>query len=564
MPEEAAAYDAIVVGAGFAGLFMLRRLRGLGLRAHLFEAGDQVGGTWYWNRYPGARCDFPSHDYSYEFDEDLQQEWTWTEHYPSQPEIQRYLAHVADRFGLAADITLGTRVTAAHYDEAARQWNVQASDKAGTVTQARARFVVMATGALSAPRVPDLPGLDSFGGRWFHTAAWPEEKIDFTGRRVAVIGTGSSGVQAITAIAGQAAHLTVVQRTAGFVVPSVNAPLTAAEDRAVKAGYPAFRERARQTFLGVSPGEPGGPSALAVSEAERNAVYEKAWKSGGRVLGAYNDLLFDQAANDTAADFIRGKIAETVDDQDTARRLMPHGYPVGAKRIVLGPGYYDLFNRPNVDLVDLRDTPITAITPAGLRTTGQDGAQELPVDDIVFATGFDALTGPLLAIDIRGTGGRSLRDDWAAGPVTYLGLGIAGFPNLFSVAGPGGPGVLTNVVRTIEHDVEWITALLAYLDSHGYAAIEADPEQQRAWGVEVVEAANRTLFPKANSWYLGANIPGKPRVFMPYAGGLPGYRQICADVAADGYRGFILTKLPRSRPKHSPGTDAWFPPRLTG
>jgi cyclohexanone monooxygenase len=537
------AYDAIVVGAGFAGLFMLRRLRGLGLRARLFEAGDQVGGTWYWNRYPGARCDFPSHDYSYEFDQALQQEWTWTEHYPSQPEIQRYLSHVVDRFGLAPDITLGTRVTAARYDEAAARWTVTATGHDGTPVQATARFVMMATGALSAPRVPDLPGLDSFGGRWFHTAAWPEQPVDFTGRRVAVIGTGSSGVQAITAIAGSAAHLTVVQRTAGFVVPSINGPLTAAEDRAVKADYPAFREKARQTFLGVFPGEAGGPSALAVSEAERTAVYEKAWQSGGRVLASYQDLLVNQESNDTAADFIRGKIAEIVDDKDTARRLTPRGYPVGAKRIVIGPGYYDLFNRENVDLIDLRETPVTSVTPAGFRTQGPDGqVTGHAVDDIVFATGFDALTGPLMAIDIRGAGGQSLRDTWAAGPLTYLGLGIAGFPNLFSIAGPGGPGVLTNVVRTIEHDVEWITALLGYLAEHGCATVEADPRHQQAWGVKVVEVANRTLFPKANSWYLGANIPGKPRVFMPYAGGLPDYRQICQSVADDGYRGFILRR----------------------
>jgi cation diffusion facilitator CzcD-associated flavoprotein CzcO len=544
MPQDVPEYDAIVVGAGFAGLFMLHRLRGLGLRARLFEAGDQVGGTWFWNRYPGARCDFPSHDYSYEFDDALQQEWTWTERYPSQPELQRYLSHVVDRFGLAPDVTLGARVTAVRYDEDARRWTVQAG-RAGmsAAIEARARFVIMATGALSAPRVPDLPGLDSFGGRWFHTAAWPAEPVDFAGRRVAVIGTGSSGVQAVTAIADSAAHLTVLQRTAGFVVPSRNAPLTAAEDRAVKADYLAFRERARQTFLGVAPSVVGGPSALAVSAAERDAVYEKAWNEASGLLGAYQDLLFDQAANDTLADFIRAKIAGIVDDQETAARLSPHGYPVGAKRIVYGPGYYDLFNRPSVDLVDLRATPLVAVSPAGLRTQGPEGqAREHQVDDIVFATGFDALTGPLLAIDIRGAGGQSLRDAWAAGPATYLGLGVAGFPNLLSIAGPGGPGVLTNVVRTIEHDVEWITALLGYLERQGYATVEADPEQQRAWGAKVVEVADRTLFPKANSWYLGANIPGKPRVFMPYAGGLPDYREICQRVADDGYRGFVLTR----------------------
>ena len=543
MPRDVPSYDAIVVGAGFAGLYMLHRLRRAGLRARLFEAGDQVGGTWYWNRYPGARCDFPSHDYSYEFDDALQQEWTWSERYPSQPEIQRYLSHVVDRFGLAGDITLETRVTAAHYDADARRWTVRASDKHGDETVARARFVIMATGALSAPRVPDFPGLDTFGGRWFHTAAWPEQPVDFAGRRVALIGTGSSGVQAATAIADTAARLYVLQRTAGFVVPSRNGPLTAAEDRAVKADYQAFRDRARQTFLGVAPSVVGGPSALAASPAERDAVYEKAWSGGSGLLGAYHDLLVDQAANDTLADFIRGKIAEIVDDQETARRLTPRGYPVGAKRIVYGPGYYDLFNRPEVALVDLSGTPLDTITPGGIRTKGPDGQPaDFEVDDIVFATGFDALTGPLLAVDIRGSGGQGLRDTWAGGPATYLGLCVAGFPNLFSVAGPGGPGVLTNVVRTIEHDVAWIADLLGYLGEHGYVTIEADPAQQRAWGEKVVAVADRTLFPKANSWYLGANIPGKPRVFMPYAGGLPDYREICAGVARDGYRGFILSR----------------------
>jgi len=490
--------DAIVVGAGFAGLYMLRRLREQGLRARLLEAGDQVGGTWFWNRYPGARCDFESHDYSYGFDDRLQQEWTWTERYPGQPEILRYLNHVADRFGLRADITLRARVTTAHYDEDGRRWTVQTDD--GTV--ASARFLIMATGALSAPRVPDFPGLDSFRGRRFHTAAWPGEAVDFTGRRVAVIGTGSSGVQVITEIAPRAAHLYVMQRTAGFVIPSWNRPLTDTEVRAVKDDYPAFRDRARETFLGVYSRASAGPSALAVPEAERTAEYEKAWSAGLGLLGIYGDLIIDQAANDTLADFIRAKIAEIVTDPRTARLLSPRGYPVGPRT----------------------------------ETAAYD------VDDIVFATGFDALTGPLLAIDIRGAGGRVLADEWSAGPATYLGLAVSGFPNLFPIAGPGGPGVLTNVVRTIEHDVDWITGLLGYMGDHGYATAEAGPGEQRAWGERVAAVAGATLFPRANSWYLGANIPGKPRVFMPYAGGLPGYRQICQDIADHGYRGFAFAR----------------------
>jgi cyclohexanone monooxygenase len=345
-------------------------------------------------------------------------------------------------------------------------------------------------------------------------------------------------VQVITEIAPRAAHLYVMQRTAGFVIPSWNRPLTDTEVRAVKDDYPAFRDRARETFLGVYSRASAGPSALAVPEAERTAEYEKAWSAGLGLLGIYGDLIIDQAANDTLADFIRAKIAEIVTDPRTARLLSPRGYPVGAKRIVLGPGYYDLFNAGHVELVDVRTAPITGITPSGPRT--ETAAYD--VDDIVFATGFDALTGPLLAIDIRGAGGRVLADEWSAGPATYLGLAVSGFPNLFPIAGPGGPGVLANVVRTIEHDVDWITGLLGYMGDHGYATAEAGPGEQRAWGERVAAVAGATLFPRANSWYLGANIPGKPRVFMPYAGGLPGYRQICQDIADHGYRGFAFAR----------------------
>ncbi|MGH3389333.1 MAG: flavin-containing monooxygenase, partial [Actinomadura sp.] len=401
---------------------------------------------------------------------------------------------------------------------------------------ATTRFLIMATGALSAPRVPDFPGLDGFGGRWHHTANWPAEPIDFTGRRVAVIGTGSSGVQVIPQIAARAERLYVMQRTAGFVVPAYNRDLTADEVRAVKDDYPAYRDRARNTFLGVH-GLPAGPSALAVPPEERTAVYEKAWRAGGPILGTYGDLLVDQAANDTLADFLRSKIAELVKDEETARLLIPRGFPVGAKRLVIGTEYYPTFNLGTVELVDVRSAPIEEVTATGLRTA----AAEYEVDDIVFATGFDALTGPLLAIDIRGTGGRALADAWAAGPATYLGLAVSGFPNLFPIAGPGTTAALSNVPRTTELNVEWVTELIRHMREHGHTTAEADPGEQRTWTAHVNEVADRTLFPRADSWYVGANVPGKPRVFMPYAGGLPEYRRICGEVAADGYRGFRFT-----------------------
>jgi cyclohexanone monooxygenase len=522
-------YDAVVVGAGFGGLHMLHRLRQEGLRVRLYEAGDQVGGTWYWNRYPGARCDFESFDYSYSFDEDLQQDWVWPERYATQPEILRYLNHVADRFGLREDIVLGTRVTAARYTEADQVWTVHAG---GAV---RTRLLILATGALSTPQIPDIPGAGSFRGRILHTAAWPAEAVEFAGERVAVVGTGSSGAQVIPRIARQARQLHVLQRTPSFVVPARNRRLTEDDHGAIKANYPAYRERARTTALGVY-FQGIAKSALEATPEERAAAYESRWQAGGGLLGTFSDLLTDPAANETLADFLRAKIAELVHDDDTAKQLTPYGFPVGAKRLVVEDDYYATFNRDNVELVDLRTEPLEEITSTGVRI----GARQLELDTIVFATGFDALTGPLRAIDLHGTGG-TLADAWSAGPVTYLGLASAGFPNLLVVGGPDSPAVLTNVVRTTEQQVEWITALVRHLRDHGLERVEARPEAQRDWGAHVQEVAAATLFTKADSWYLGANISGKPRVFMPYAGGLPQYTRICAEVAASGYEGFRLT-----------------------
>ena len=525
--------DAVVVGAGFAGLYMLHRLRGLGCSARVYEAGDGVGGTWYWNRYPGARCDVESMDYSYSFSDELQQQWRWTERYASQPEILRYINHVADRFDLRRDIRLSTRVTSAVFDEATSRWTVE-TDRGERVS---ARFCIMATGCLSNAQVPKLPGLDSFQGRRYHTGHWPHEGVDFTGQRVGVIGTGSSAIQSIPLIAQQASHLYVFQRTPNFSVPARNAPLDPEFERRVKADYATFRRQARESRVGFVV-ERSEASALAVTDEERAREYEKRWGRGGLGFTAtYVDLLTSQEANDTAAEFCRAKIRTLVRDQAVAELLVPRDYPVGTKRMCVDTDYYATFNRDNVTLVDIRKAPIEAITPRGLRTR----AAEYTVDSLVFATGFDAMTGALLAVDIRGRGGRTLREAWAEGPRTYLGLAVAGFPNLFTITGPGSPSVLSNMIVSIEQHVDWIADCLVYLRAHGCEVVEATADAQEAWVAHVNDVGNTTLYPRAASWYMGANVPGKPRIFMPYIGGVWTYRQKCDAVAAGGYEGFALT-----------------------
>jgi cyclohexanone monooxygenase len=532
---ELPGHDAIVVGAGFAGLYMLHRLRGLGLSAVVLESGGGVGGTWYWNRYPGARCDVESTYYSYSFSADLQQGWEWSERYAAQPEILSYLEHVAERFDLIRDIRLNTRVTAAEFDEAAGLWRVQT--KAGE--ELTSRFCMMATGSLSTARVPDVDGLANFAGCWYHTGSWPHEGVDFTGRRVAVIGTGSSGIQSIPIIADQAARLTVLQRTASFSTPANNRPLTHEDRRVIKAGYEELRQRARRSSFGIPVVERPVKSALEAGPDERAERYQRAWDSGtiGALSFAFTDVGTDLGANATAAQFVYGKIRDIVADPAAAELLSPRGYPLGTKRTCLDTGYYATYNRANVELVDLRATPITRITPAGVATT----RTEYEVDDIVFATGFDAITGALLAVDIRGRAGVRLREKWAAGPRTYLGLGTAGFPNLFIIAGPGSPSVLSNMVVSIEQHVEWIADCLLALRARGADLIEATEAAEDAWTEHVDEVARAGLFRHADSWYLGANVPGKPRVFMPYAGGVGAYRKKCAAVAADDYPGFVMS-----------------------
>jgi cyclohexanone monooxygenase len=532
-PDRPLDVDAVIVGAGFAGLYALYRLRGLGVSARVFEAGEGIGGTWYWNRYPGARCDVESLDYSYSFSDELQQQWQWTERYASQPEILTYIDHVADRFDLRRDIQLATRVTAAVFDEATSRWTVD-TDRGDRVW---ARFCIMATGCLSDTQVPAIKGLETFDGRWYHTGRWPHEGVDFTGRRVGVIGTGSSAIQSIPIIARQAAHLFVFQRTPNFSIPARNAPLDPEYERRVKASYAEFRRQARESRVGFVT-ERNDQSALAVSPEERQRAYEVRWSRGGLGFNAtFADLLIDQAANDTAAEFFRAKIRAIVRDPAVADLLSPRDYPVGTKRLCVDTDYYATFNRDNVTLVDVRTAPIEAITPRGVRT--RDAVYDL--DSLVFATGFDAMTGALLAIDIRGRGGRTLREAWAEGPRTYLGIAVAGFPNLFTITGPGSPSVLSNMIVSIEQHVDWIADCLAHLRARSLVAVEATAGAQERWVAHVNEVGHATLYPRANSWYMGANVPGKPRIFMPYIGGVGAYRQLCDDVAARGYEGFALT-----------------------
>jgi cation diffusion facilitator CzcD-associated flavoprotein CzcO len=532
MAEGQHEVDVVVVGAGFAGLYMLHKLRQQGLAVQVFETGDGVGGTWYWNRYPGARCDIESMEYSYGFDEDLQQEWEWTERYAPQPEILSYANHVADRFDLRQDIQLETKVTAATFDDATGRWQVR-TDRGDEVT---ARFVIMATGCLSAANIPDIPGADSFEGATYHTGTWPHEGVDFTGQRVGVIGTGSSAIQSIPIIAQQAAELTVFQRTATYTVPAWNQPLDPVAVKEIKAEYAEFRaeNRLMPSAFGARM-ERTDRSALEVTDEERREEFERRWANGGLgFLGAYNDLLLDKAANDLAAEFVREKLRQIVEDPELVRKLTPDQV-VGCKRLCVDTGYWATFNEEHVHLVDLRETPIEAITPTGIRTT----AGEHALDAIVYATGFDAMTGALQRVDIRGRGGRTLRDAWSAGPRTYLGLGVEGFPNLFTITGPGSPSVLTNMLVSIQQHVEWIADCIAYLDEQGLATIEASLDAQDAWVDFVNSVAGFTLFPTCNSWYLGANVPGKTRVFMPLPG-FPTYVEQCERVAEDGYSGFVL------------------------
>ncbi len=524
-------YDAVVVGAGFAGMYMLHCLRKMGFSARVYEAGDGVGGTWYWNRYPGARCDIESLQYSYSFSEDLDQEWTWTEKYAPQPEILAYANHVADRFDLRRDIQFETRVTSAVYDETSHRWRGDIAD---------AQFLIMAVGCLSAANKPEFPGLDGFEGEIYHTGEWPKEGVDFTGKRVAVIGTGSSAIQSIPIIAEQAKALTVFQRTPNYSVPAWNEELDPEYVAKVKATYPELRAKARARPTGFY--FPFNlTSALDATPEERRKVYEEFWDRGGLpFLGAYSDLLFDKAANDTIADFAREKIRAVVDDPETADLLCPDNV-FGCKRLCVDTGYYQTFNKPHVKLVDVSKTGVERITPHGVVA----GGEEYAADAIVCATGFAAMTGSFDRIRIVGRNGLPLTKKWEAGPRTYLGITTVGFPNFFMITGPGSPSVLANMITSIEQHADWISDCLAHMRDIGAAEIEPTLPFEDDWVDHVNEVSEISLRSTCSSWYVGANIPGRPRVFMPYIGGFPIYVQKCNEVMEKGFEGFEFDKTPK-------------------
>ena len=530
--------DAVVIGAGFSGMYMLKSLRDkLGMKVKAIEAGNGVGGTWYWNRYPGARCDSDSYIYCYTFDKNLLQEWEWSERYPEQDEILRYLEHCAERFDLKPDIQFGKRVTETTFDEKTKRWTVR-TDKGDVVT---AKYVIAAVGSLSTTNVPKWKGLESFKGKLYHTSQWPHDGVDFTAKRVGVIGTGATAVQAIPEIAQQAKHLTVFQRTPNFCVPARNGKVDPEVTRARKARYDEVVDNIRKSFFGFELNFIM-KSVLEATPEEREKEFDRMWDQGGFAfwLANYQDMFFVKEANDVIADYLKRKIRSTVKDPEVAERLTPKTYAYGTKRQPLDTNYFETFNKPNVVLVDAQaDGPIEEITRNGIRA----GGKEYPLDIIVVATGFDAMTGPLKALNVTGRGGQKLNDTWKDGPQSYLGLQVAGFPNLFTITGPQSPSVLSNMPVSIEQHVEWVTDCIDHLRRNKLATIEATPAAQQAWVAHVNEIVNMTLMPGANSWYMSANIPGKPKAFLPYLGleGLGGYRKKCDEVAAKGYEGFALS-----------------------
>ena len=524
--------DAVVVGAGFSGMYQLHKLRDMGLSVKVFEAGEDVGGTWYWNRYPGARVDIESMAYSFSFSKELEQDWVWSEKYSPQPELLRYAQHVAERFDLKRDITFNTRVESAHFDEDNDQWLV--TTQCGK--RVRARYLVMATGVLSAAKTPDIAGRDSYKGETYQTGLWPKEGVDFTGKRVAIIGTGSSAVQSIPLIAEEADELVVYQRTAAYSTPAFNRPLTNSEIDTMKGNYDQYRQEQRLSPAGIINPERQLERVMDVPKEERQRRFEEAWDEGllTGLMSTFSDIQLDEDANHEVAEFIRDRIRNTVQDRQTADDLTPKAYPYATKRPCIDTNYYETYNRENVSLVNLRRTPIETITETGIETS--DGAREF--DAIVYATGFDAMTGPLLRIDIRGRGGKRLVDAWIDGPRSYLGIAIHGFPNLFTITGPSSPSVLSNMLVSIEQHVDWVSDCIGWMNENGKTAIEPSDAAERDWAEHTAHLAGMTLFPQADSWYMGANVPGKPRMFLAYVGGVGAYRLICDQIAATGYHGF--------------------------
>ena len=523
-------FDAIVIGAGVTGLYQLYRLRELGLSVRVFEDGSGVGGTWYWNRYPGARFDSESYSYGYSFSEELLQEWDWKEHYSGQPENERYLNYVADKFDLRRDIRFNTRVASAVYDEGENLWQVETEDG----RRVRGRFLITAVGILSAHYIPDFAGIDSFRGDWCHTGRWPKEGMNLAGKRVGIIGTGATAVQLIPEIAGEVAHLTVFQRTPNYCAPLRNSEIDPETQRRIKASYNDIFERCNET-PGAFVHRLDQRSGLDVSAQERLELYEQLWAESGfkKWLSNFRDLMTNEELNEEYAEFVRNKIRERVHDPVVAEMLTPKDHPFGSKRIPCETGYYEVYNRDNVLLVDVRQAPIERITPNGLRTS--DGA-EYELDVIIFATGYDAITGALTRIDVRGRGGQTIKDKWADGPRAFLGIHSVGFPNLFAL----NAAATCNFPRCAEAIVEWTSECIGYLRDRGYTSIEATAEAEDAWAQHVDQLAAGSIRTKTDSWFVGANIPGKARALLLYPDSAPAYRARCAEVAASGYQGFRL------------------------
>ena len=526
--------DVVVVGAGFSGLYLLYRLRKAGFSTRVFERGGDVGGTWYWNRYPGARCDVESLQYSYSFDEQLQQDWHWPEKFSAQPDILAYANHVADRFNLKKDIEFNIEVKASWFDEKLKTWKITTN----TGEEINAQYFIMATGCISTTQIPNIKGLSDYVGNTFHTGDWPHEEVDFSGQSIAVIGTGSSGIQSIPVLAKQAKKLTVFQRTPNYSIPSQNEPMTKKYERSWKDVYSERRKEMRYSAHG-SLKDLNDVPALSVDEDQRQELYTKRWAIGGTgFLGSFNDLLTNADANYTAAEYVRQQINRVVKDKETAEILCPRSYPIGTKRICIDTGYFETYNRENVKLVDISKKPIQRLVTDGIIVDDQ----LYPFDSIIFATGFDAMTGSIFNVDIKGRGGLALKEKWNAGPKTYLGLMSASFPNLFMITGPGSPSVKSNMIMSIEQHVDLVIETLLSMRRKGLSVVEPELEAENKWVDHVQEVANKTLFPQANSWYMGANIPGKPRLFMPYIGGVGAYREICEEIVANNYRGFKFEK----------------------
>jgi cation diffusion facilitator CzcD-associated flavoprotein CzcO len=527
-------YEAIVIGAGMSGLYQLYRLRELGMKVRVFEAGTNVGGTWYWNRYPGARFDSESYSYGYSFSKELLGEWEWSEHFAGQPETLRYLNHVADKFDLRCDIQFRSRVAAAVYDEDSRSWGVQLEDG----SRIRARFLITAIGPLSTPTLPRIEGRDDFKGQSFHTARWPHAPVDFAGKRVAVIGTGATGVQTIQTIAAEVGNLTVFQRTPNWCAPLHNGKIDPETQAKIKAGYPEMFARCQETFACfIHTPDPRG--AFEVSDAEREAFYEQLYAERGFGIwqGNFRDILIDPKANATISDFVARKIRQRVKDPRIADKLIPKNHGFGTRRLPLETFYYEVYNRDNVELVDLTETPIERITPAGIRTS----AAEYKFDIIIFATGFDAITGSFDKIDFRGAGGARLKDKWRSGPQTYLGLMVDDFPNMMMLMGPH--TALGNIPRSIEYSVEWVTGLIRFARDNGLTRVEPTVTAVASWTDHVKALGVGLLSNEVNSWMTGinSNVDGKQtRIVARYSGSAPAYRARCDEVAANRYEELTL------------------------